>query len=104
MSQPNSITVWLRPVGAIQPYVITNCANWLVKCGNFKNYSCARQHLDNLERTFPKQFVHLISLYHEANDYKRVWEPTNRNVNQLYSATDAYGSCSQKWTKSERLV
>lgn len=103
MSQPNSITVWLRPVGAIQPYVITNCAKWLVRRREFKDFRSARKYLHDLEKRFPKNFVQMISAYHEAHDYRRDRQPTNKDINELYSATDQYGSESQKWTKGSCL-
>lgn len=104
MSQPNSITLWLRPAGAIKPYIITECAKWLVKRGDFKKYEYARKYLGELEKTNPILFKSYIASYHKVHDYDRSRQPTNKDINQLYSSTDPYGSKSQCWTKSDKLI
>ena len=103
MSQPNYITVWLRPASAVKPYIINACAKWLVCRGIFRKYEYARNYLAKQEKYNPLIFKNYISLYYEAHDTRQTRQPTNKDINQLYSSTDPFGSESQQWTKSDKL-
>jgi hypothetical protein len=103
MSQPNYITVWLRPASAVKPYIITECAKWLVCRGIFRTYDYARKYLEKQEKYNPLMFKNYISLYYEAHDRRQTRQPINKNINELYSSTDPFGTEIQQWTKSNQL-
>lgn len=89
---PNELIVYLRPQETIQPYVIEECAKWLVRAGKFTSFDLAWNYLAFIEDRNPSQFKYTISEYHRHNDYKQR-SATNfrRNMNVPYSVPGAYG-------------
>lgn len=89
---PNSITLYLRPAAAIQPYRINDCARWLVTKGKFDNYTTARLWLNTLESSHPFQFKAIMSEYFDETDYKQDYM-SKRDVNKYHTGNDgsSYG-------------
>ncbi len=65
----NSLTLYLRPMAAIQPYIVNACAEWLTAQGKFPDSLKAAQWLRFLEKHYPFRFKAIISQYHEIYDY-----------------------------------
>lgn len=89
---PNELTVYLRPQEAIQPYVIAECARWMVRTGKAPCVTLATRYLRIWENENPSQFKYMISEYHRHNDYQSK-SATNfrRNINVAYSTPGPYG-------------
>lgn len=65
----SDVTTFLRPEST-QPYVIENCAKWLVCGGKFKNFDNAKEFLINMMLYKPQIFKWYISEYHKATDFR----------------------------------
>ena len=87
----NDITVYLRPVFSVQPYIVNNCAVWMVNSGMALNLHIARTILKNAESKNPPLFRYLISEYHRIHDYKFIPTYKYRDVNKPISRPGPYG-------------
>jgi len=85
------LVLYLRPIAAIQPYRIAECALWLVEIGEFKNYTDARSWLNYVEDRNPNQFRHVMSLYFNNNITRYI--PPKRDVNKYHEnwPSERYG-------------
>ena len=93
----NSLTLYLRPTEALQPYQINNCARWLVEQGKFAEYHQARNWLFVMEETQPFRFKAVMSKYYEATEYTQDYK-SKRDVNQYQSTkNNSYGEDSHMW-------
>ena len=76
----NSIMLYLRPMDAIQPYVVNACARWLVSQGSFPEYHIARAWLSYLEQYHPFRYKSIISAFFEQRDFKQQVLGVNSDV------------------------
>lgn len=94
---PNSLTLYLRPLAAIPPYQVNNCARWLLMNGMFRNYRDARMWLNGLEQNQPWRFKSIMSSYYDSTDYKQDYID-KRDVNKYRSTnTKSYGEDPHMW-------
>jgi hypothetical protein len=95
----NDLYVWLRPTASVKPVEYDGCAKWLVKKGDFDNYTNAFNYLVYNEEHRPDQFRYLISEYHLATDYKeKVKTIYDRNPQGYYSVPGPYGDQPHMYT------
>lgn len=95
--QLNELTLYLRPLAAIPPYRVNDCATWLVANGKFPNFTTARMWLSKLEETNPWTFKAVMSSYFSSVDYKQDYID-KRDVNKYRSsATNSYGEEPHMW-------
>lgn len=89
---PNELTVYLRPHEAVQPYVIIECAKWMVRTSKSLCVRDALNLLQYWDEKSPEQFKYMISEYHRYNDYHPE-DVTNfrKNMNVAYSVPGPYG-------------
>jgi hypothetical protein len=86
---PNSITLYLRPTDAIQPYNVRQCAIWLVKKKVFTDVNKAISWLLFAEENDAFQYKAVMSKYFEETDY-RVEFHRGRDVNKYRSSSSNY--------------
>lgn len=95
---PNSLTLYLRPLDALQPYTINNCARWLVLNKKFKDFISARLWLQYQEDNHPFNFKAIMSHYFDVNDYKADYK-SKRNVDLYHTSVGGeYGEEFMGWT------
>ena len=80
------LVLYLRPSAAIQPYRISECAQWLVELGRFKTYRNARLYLNYIGENDRNQFRYIMSLYFDNNIYR--YKPIYNNVNTYHADMD----------------
>ena len=91
-TRPNELTVYLRPMEAIQPYVIVECAKWMALSKRSASVSTAMEYLIKMQSENPSQFKHMISEYHRHIDYQQQsYTNFRKNINATYSKTGSYG-------------
>jgi hypothetical protein len=95
--QPNSLTLYLRPIENIQPYRVIGCAKWLVQNGKFKTLYDAMTWLNVMAAKQPFIYKAILSDYFNAVDYKQDFLD-KRDVNKYRSsATNLYGEEAHMW-------
>lgn len=93
----NSLTLYLRPHAAIPPYRVNDCANWLVKQGQFKTYYEAKLWLIKEEQDNPWNYKAVMSQYFDATDYQSDYK-SHRDVNKYRSTkSNYYGEDPHMW-------
>jgi hypothetical protein len=93
---PNSLTLYLRPIEYIPPFVINDCATWLVKNGKFPNIYSAKMWLANTSYNNAYLYKAVLANFFDATNYL----PSvvdHRDVNRYRSNGIRYGQEAHMW-------